>query len=143
MFSLDILNVYDKAPASAASLAQHSWSWNKRHAVANQLLRVSESLFVLNMNPPPHSWMPPRTRMDLCVALTFVDALVAIFVVRPRVHRQRWGHSLRQRRGSDAHSAGNLFPLWRADLAVAGEARYGDVDRIESGTLHPANRIAS
>jgi hypothetical protein len=48
MFSLDKLKVYDKALASAASLAQHSRSWNQRHAVTDQLLRASES-FVLNL----------------------------------------------------------------------------------------------
>jgi four helix bundle protein len=48
MFSLDKLNVYDKALASAASLAQHSESWDKRHAVRDQLLRASESV-VLNL----------------------------------------------------------------------------------------------
>ncbi|RPH88182.1 MAG: four helix bundle protein [Desulfobacteraceae bacterium] len=48
MFSLDKLKVYDKALASAASLAQHSRSWDKRHAVTDQLLRASES-FVLNL----------------------------------------------------------------------------------------------
>ena len=48
MFSLDKLKVYDKALASAASLAQHSRSWDKRHAVTDQLLRASESV-VLNL----------------------------------------------------------------------------------------------
>jgi flagellar capping protein FliD len=48
MFSLDKLKVYDKALANAASLAQHSRSWDKRHAVTDQLLRASES-FVLNL----------------------------------------------------------------------------------------------
>ena len=48
MFSLEKLKVYDKALASAASLAQHSCSWDKRHAVADHLLRASESV-VLNL----------------------------------------------------------------------------------------------
>jgi four helix bundle protein len=48
MFSLDKLKVYDKALTKAASLAQHSRSWDKRHAVTDQLLRASES-FVLNL----------------------------------------------------------------------------------------------
>ena len=48
MFSLDKLKVYDKALASAASLARHSRSWDKRHAVTDQLLRASESI-VLNL----------------------------------------------------------------------------------------------
>ncbi len=48
MFSLDKLKVYDKALASAASLAQHSQSWDKRHAVTDPLLRASESV-VLNL----------------------------------------------------------------------------------------------
>jgi four helix bundle protein len=48
MFSLDKLKVYDKALANAASLAQRSRSWDKRHAVTDQLLRASES-FVLNL----------------------------------------------------------------------------------------------
>ncbi len=48
MFSLDKLMVYDKALASAASLARHSRSWDKRHAVTDQLLRASESV-VLNL----------------------------------------------------------------------------------------------
>ncbi len=48
MFSLDKLKVCDQALASAASLAQHSRSWDKRHAVTDQLLRASES-FVLNL----------------------------------------------------------------------------------------------
>jgi hypothetical protein len=39
MFSLDKLKVYDKALANAASLAQRSRSWDKRHAVTDQLLR--------------------------------------------------------------------------------------------------------
>ena len=47
-FSLDKLKVYDRALASAASLAQHSRSWDKRHAVTDQLLRASESV-VLNL----------------------------------------------------------------------------------------------
>ncbi len=42
MFSLDKLNVYQKALANAASLAQHCESWDKRHAVTDQLLRASE-----------------------------------------------------------------------------------------------------
>ncbi len=41
MFSLGKLKLYDKALASAASLAQHSQSWDKRHAVTDQLLRAS------------------------------------------------------------------------------------------------------
>jgi hypothetical protein len=32
MFSLNKLKVYDKALTNAASLAQRSWSWDKRHA---------------------------------------------------------------------------------------------------------------
>ena len=48
MFSLDKLKVYDKALTNAASLAQHSRSWDQRHAVTDQLLRASES-FVLNL----------------------------------------------------------------------------------------------
>ena len=48
MFSLDKLKVYDKALASAASLARYSRSWGKRHAVTDQLLRASESV-VLNL----------------------------------------------------------------------------------------------
>ena len=48
MFSLDKLKVYDKALASAASLARHCRSWDKRHAVTDQLLRACES-FVLNL----------------------------------------------------------------------------------------------
>jgi hypothetical protein len=48
MFSLDKLKVCDKALANAASLAQQSRSWDKRHAVTDQLLRASES-FVLNL----------------------------------------------------------------------------------------------
>jgi hypothetical protein len=48
MFSLEKLKVYDKALANAASLAQRSRSWDKRHAVRDQLLRASES-FVLNL----------------------------------------------------------------------------------------------
>ncbi len=47
MFSLDKLNV-DKALAIAASLAQHSESWDRRHSVTDQLLRASESI-VLNL----------------------------------------------------------------------------------------------
>jgi len=41
MVSLDKWKVYDKALASAASLAQHSQSWDKRHAVTDPLLRAS------------------------------------------------------------------------------------------------------
>jgi four helix bundle protein len=48
MFSLDKLKVYDKALTNAASLAQRSQSWDKQHAVTDQLLRASES-FVLNL----------------------------------------------------------------------------------------------
>ena len=48
MFCLDKLKVYEKALANAASLAQHSESWDKRHAVTDQLLRASESV-VLNL----------------------------------------------------------------------------------------------
>ena len=36
--------MYDKPLASAESLAQHSRSWDKRHAVTGQLLRASESV---------------------------------------------------------------------------------------------------
>jgi hypothetical protein len=39
MFSLDKLKVYDKALANAASLAHRSRSWDKSHAVTDQLLR--------------------------------------------------------------------------------------------------------
>jgi hypothetical protein len=47
MFSLDKLKVYEKALANTASLARYSRSWDKRHAVTDQLLRASESV-VLN-----------------------------------------------------------------------------------------------
>jgi four helix bundle protein len=48
MFSLEKLKVYDRALASVASLARLSAPWDKRHAVADQLLRASESV-VLNI----------------------------------------------------------------------------------------------
>jgi four helix bundle protein len=48
MFSLEKLKVYDKALTSAAHLARHAGSWDKRHAVVDQLLRASESM-VLNL----------------------------------------------------------------------------------------------
>src|ERR1051326_5772409 len=48
MFSLEKLTVYDKALTRAASLARHSGSWDKRHAVVDHLLRASESI-VLNL----------------------------------------------------------------------------------------------
>jgi four helix bundle protein len=48
MFAHEKLKVYDKALTSAASLAQCSGLWDKRHSVSDQLLRASESL-VLNL----------------------------------------------------------------------------------------------
>jgi hypothetical protein len=48
MFALEKLKVYDKALSSAASLAQYSGGWDKRHAVSDHLLRASESI-VLNL----------------------------------------------------------------------------------------------
>src|SRR5689334_19649781 len=48
MFSLEKLQVYDRALASVANLAQLSINWDKRHAVVEQLLRASESM-VLNL----------------------------------------------------------------------------------------------
>jgi four helix bundle protein len=44
MFSHEKLQVYDKALASVASLAQHSASWDKRPSVVDHLLRASESI---------------------------------------------------------------------------------------------------
>ena len=48
MFSLEKLEVYDRALGSVASLAQLVVPWDKRHAVVDQLLRASESV-VLNI----------------------------------------------------------------------------------------------
>lgn len=48
MFSLEKLKVYDRALGCVVSLARLSASWNKRHAVADQLLRASESV-ILNI----------------------------------------------------------------------------------------------
>ncbi len=48
MFSLEKLKVYDRALVGVAHLAQLSAHWDKRHAVADQLLRASESI-VLNI----------------------------------------------------------------------------------------------
>lgn len=48
MFSLEKLKVYDRALGCVASLTQLSAPWNKRHAVADQLLRASESV-ILNI----------------------------------------------------------------------------------------------
>jgi four helix bundle protein len=48
MFSHDKLNVYQKALESVARLAQHCALWDKRHSVADHLLRASESI-VLNI----------------------------------------------------------------------------------------------
>jgi len=56
MFSLEKLNVYDKALASAASLARHSHSWDKRHAVTDQLLRAMENRRTGFF--PMNGWMP-------------------------------------------------------------------------------------
>jgi 23S rRNA-intervening sequence protein len=48
VFSHEKLNVYQKALTCVAGLARHSRSWDKRHAVVDQLLRASESI-VLNL----------------------------------------------------------------------------------------------
>jgi four helix bundle protein len=48
MFSLEKLKVYDRALACVANLALLSAHWDRRHAVADQLLRASESV-VLNI----------------------------------------------------------------------------------------------
>jgi four helix bundle protein len=48
MFSLQKLQVYDRALGSVTGLAQLASSWDKRHAVVDQLLRASESV-VLNI----------------------------------------------------------------------------------------------
>ena len=48
MFSREKLKVYQKALTCVAGLARHSRSWDKRHAVVDQLIRASESI-VLNL----------------------------------------------------------------------------------------------
>jgi four helix bundle protein len=48
MFSHEKLKVYEKALVSVANLARCAASWDKRHAVVDQLLRASESV-VMNI----------------------------------------------------------------------------------------------
>jgi four helix bundle protein len=48
LLALQKLKVYGKSLAVVASLARHLVEWNKRHAVADQLCRASESI-VLNL----------------------------------------------------------------------------------------------
>jgi hypothetical protein len=63
MFSLEKLKVYDRALASVATLSQLSASWDKRHAVVDQLLRASESVVINLAEGARLHGSPQRARM--------------------------------------------------------------------------------
>jgi len=68
MFSLEKLKVYDRALGCVAHLVQFSASWDKRHAVVDQLLRASESV-VLNIAEGARMRSSPQRQRTLDYAM--------------------------------------------------------------------------
>ena len=100
MFSLDKLKVYDKALTNAASLAQRSQSWDRRHAVTDQLLRASES-FVLNLAEGARLRSPAKRPASARLCHWLGPGMRGLFRHRPNQGIPRSGRS----------PPGEMFPL--------------------------------
>jgi four helix bundle protein len=68
MFSHQKLQVYGKALVSVTGLTQHAASWDKRHAVVDQLVRAGESV-VLNLVEGARLWTSATKQHSLDYAI--------------------------------------------------------------------------
>ena len=155
MFALEKLKVYDKALSSAASLAQYSGGWDKRHAVSDHLLRASESI-VLNLAEAARLRSAAKREHLSLDFMRWFHALPGAPELSSRLLRQvdKAGTSvvLNIAEGNGRYAPGDrrsLFDIAEASVVKAGAylelcARSGEMESDQKGcAMDLLGRIAS